>query len=361
MLDNQLLQHTLYAVAIVIASALLGRVIKFLLNTLFKKIFAQTRTNLDDLLLDVLRGRVTTLSIIGGTYIGLREIEKGISFSNTTALQIISYFDIALFVFLVFVLARLIIKIVQTTFTWYLDDVARKTHATITPTIAPLTSKIINILLFLIAFMIVLDHFGVNIGSLLVSLGVGSLAFALAAQETIANMIAGFVILIDQPFRVGDRIKLPTGEEGDVMQIGLRSTRVIAVDNNMLVIPNSDLVKNRILNFTFPGKAMRTVIDVGVSHTTDIPKAKELLSKIIKEQSGLSPEFPIIIQVNAITESSIILRLVIESEDFGERFGIESDIRERILSEFSSSGISIAYPQRVIHLTNANELKDSKS
>ena len=91
--------------------------------------------------------------------------------------------------------------------------------------IGPLTTKTVNFALTFVAIIIVLDHFGINIGSLLVSLGVGSLAVALAAQETIANMIAGFVILVDRPFRIGDRIEVGQGVVGDILAIGLRSTR----------------------------------------------------------------------------------------------------------------------------------------
>ncbi len=359
MLENPIIEHSLYAFIIILGSAVVGRILKFFLNTVFKKIFAYTETTLDDRILDVIRGRVVTLSIIGGIYLAIKEMEK-IAPPNASAPNLaIHYLNMALFVFLVFVLTRLAIKIVQTTFNWYLDEVSLKTHSTITPTIAPLTTKLINILLFMIAGMIVLDFFGINIGSFLVSLGVGSLAVALAAQETVANMIAGFVILIDQPFRIGDRIKLPTSEEGNVSQIGLRSTRILTLDNNLMVIPNSDLVKNRIINLSFPNIAIRSTIDINVGYQTDIPKAKELLASIIKEQTGLSKDFPIIIQVNSFGEYAVTLRIVIESTDHTQRFSNESEIREKILKEFEKNGINTPYPQRTIQIVNQNELKTS--
>ena len=90
----------------------------------------------------------------------------------------------------------------------------------------PLFSKVGKVFIALVALSMLLQHFGVNVASLVVSLGVGSLAVGLAAQDTLANMFAGFTILLDQPFRVGDRIQLATGETGDVQSIGMRATTI---------------------------------------------------------------------------------------------------------------------------------------
>ncbi len=353
MLQNHTLEHLLYAVAIIIASALLGRIVKFLLNTVFKKLFKHTETSLDDRLLEVIRGRVTTLCIIGGMFIAIKEVKKGLTVEHTTALQSLDYLNIALFIFLVFTLTRLAIKTVQSTFDWYLDEISRKTHAVITPTIAPLTTKILNILLFMIAGMIVLDYFGINIGSFLVSLGVGSLAVALAAQETVANMIAGFVILIDQPFRIGDRIKLPSGDEGDVVQIGLRSTRILNYDSNLVVIPNSELVKNRIINFSLPENNIRIVVEVSVAYGTNLERAKQLLLETATAHEGVSLEPTPTVFVTNLGDSSIILKLFAGTTDFKNKFPIEAALREIIYTQFAKEGIEIPFPQRVIHVKNS--------
>ncbi|MBI3192971.1 MAG: mechanosensitive ion channel [Ignavibacteriae bacterium] len=353
MFDNQAIEHLLYAIAIIIASAILGRVIKFLLNTVFKKLFKHTETSLDDRLLEVFRGRVTTLSIIGGIYVAIREVKKGLTAENITALQSLDYLSIALFIFLVFVLTRLAIKTVQSTFDWYLEEVSRKTDSVITPTIAPLTTKVLNILLFMIAGMIVLDHFGINIGSFLVSLGVGSLAVALAAQETVANMIAGFVILIDQPFRIGDRIKLPSGDEGDVVQIGLRSTRILNYDSNLVVIPNSELVKNRIVNFSLPEKNIRVNVEVNVAYGTNLERAKQLLLNIAKQHPDISSEPVPNVFVMMLADSSVQLKLVAGTSDFLSKFPTEAKIREEIYTAFAKERIEIPFPQRVVHVKNS--------
>src|SRR4029079_6438263 len=99
----------------------------------------------------------------------------------------------------------------------------------------PLFSKVGKVFIALVALSMLLQHFGVNVASLVVSLGVGSLAVGLAAQDTLSNMFAGFTILIDHPFRVGDRIQLTSGETGDVQSIGMRATTIMTGDDTILI------------------------------------------------------------------------------------------------------------------------------
>ena len=354
MLDNQTIKHTLIAFLIIIASGFFGQVIKLLLNKVFARIFAATKTTLDDRILDVIRSKVTTLSFIAGFYVGIREVRKGLVVEDLTYHQILDYLSIALFFVLVFVLTRLVSKLITTTLEWYMDEVSQKTQSNITPTIVPMTTKIINIVLFMFAGIIVLDHYGVNIGSFLISLGVGSLAVALAAQETVANMIAGFVILIDQPFRVGDRVKLPSGEEGNVYEIGLRSTRILNFDKNLLIVPNSELVKNRITNFSVPSSNTRVVVEVGVAYGTDVEKTRSLLLRLAEQHPDiLKFPAPQVFLIN-VADSSLQLRLIAHISDVAQKFEIETTLREQIYKTFTAEGIPIPFPHHVVHISNAD-------
>jgi len=360
MFDNQMVQPIISAVIIIAASAFIGKLLKYLLNTIFKRLFAYTKTTLDDRILDVVRGRVVTLSVIAGFFIGIRVIRQHVTVEEITYHQILDYLSIALYIILVFVITRLISRIIESMFEWYMDEVSEKTQSNITATVAPLTKKIIDVILFMIAGMIVLDHFGINIGSLIVSLGVGSLAVALAAQETVANMIAGFVILVDQPFRVGDRIKLPSGEEGDVYKIGLRSTHILNFDNNLVVVPNSELVKNRLVNYSFPGNETRVLVEVRVAYGTDMENARKVLLTLAGNHPDIlkNPE-PRIFFMD-FGESGIQLRLSARTSHFDKKFDIETTLREQIYKSFAEAQIVIPLPQRVISSTNINETQADK-
>jgi small-conductance mechanosensitive channel len=98
----------------------------------------------------------------------------------------------------------------------------------------------------------------VNVSSLVVSLGVGSLAIGLAAQETLSNMFAGFTLMLDRPFQAGERIRLASGEVGDVLAIGMRATRIKTLDETILVVPNNILVRERLVNMSRPALHLTT-------------------------------------------------------------------------------------------------------
>lgn len=134
---------------------------------------------------------------------------------------------------------------------WYGKEVAAKTATRLDDELLPIVRRAIGVLVWVIAALIILPLYGVNINSLIAVLGVSSLAIALAAQDTIANIISGFMIMIDRPFRVGDKIKLPTGEVVRVLKIGVRRSRFLSEDKAILIAPNSDLSKSKIINYTY--------------------------------------------------------------------------------------------------------------
>lgn len=136
-------------------------------------------------------------------------------------------------------------------FNWYKLNIASKTKTKLDEKFIPLFAKTTNVILWIIALIILLSHFGVNINALVAALGVSSLAIALAAQDTIANLIAGFLIMIDRPFKIGDRIKLPTGEMVEVLDIGVRRSKFLSEDKAIVIVPNLDLSKKKIVNYTY--------------------------------------------------------------------------------------------------------------
>jgi len=134
---------------------------------------------------------------------------------------------------------------------WYKDNIAAKTKTHLDDDLIPIIRRTFKVVIWVIAFLIILPFYGVNISALITALGVSSLAIALAAQDTIANIIAGFLIMIDRPFRVGDKIKLPSGETVSVLDIGVRRSKFIGEDKAMIIVPNVDLSKSKIVNYTY--------------------------------------------------------------------------------------------------------------
>jgi len=143
-------------------------------------------------------------------------------------------------------------RISGTIISWYARNIADRTKVVWDEEFIPLFRKATKIVIWVITIIIVLARFGVNVNALIAALGVSSLAIALAAQDTIANIIAGFLIMVDRPFRIGDEIKLPSGEMVKVLDIGIRRSKFLKLDDNAIVIiPNLDLSKSKIINYTY--------------------------------------------------------------------------------------------------------------
>jgi small-conductance mechanosensitive channel len=283
-----------------------------------------------------------------GLQIGVREIRKGALPADQTLHQLLEYAESLLYVAAVLLGTRIVLGIIREVIHWYLDRVSAEGAARLKQTLGPLTNKIIDVILGLVAIIVILDHFGINIGSLLVSLGVGSLALALAAQDTLANMIAGFVILVDRPFRVGDRIELAGGQIGDVQEIGLRSTRMMNFDHNMIIIPNAELVKARIVNFSHPWTATRVVLRFEFAEGTDPESVRQILLGLASTRPALARDPAPAVHLTNLTGSAIQLTFSARCASYAEQFSEETALRELAYLEFRKRGLPLAVERREI-------------
>lgn len=157
------------------------------------------------------------------------------------------YFSTIIIISLAFVIQRILGGI----YSWYKANIASKTSTKLDDLLIPLIRRTSNMAIWVIALLIILPIYGINISALIATLGVGSLAIALAAQDTIANIISGFMIMVDRPFRLGDRIKLPSGEVVKVLNIGVRRSEFLSEDNAIIIVPNLELSKSKIVNYTY--------------------------------------------------------------------------------------------------------------
>ncbi len=149
-------------------------------------------------------------------------------------------------------------KAVQGALAWYREKIAVVTQTRLDDELLPLVSRLAKVCLWVIAIVLILPLYGVNISALIATLGVGSLAIALAAQDTIANFISGFMIMLDRPFDNGDTIKLPSGEVVKVLEVGIRRSKFLAEDHSVIILPNLELSKSKIVNITLGEELRKT-------------------------------------------------------------------------------------------------------
>jgi MscS family membrane protein len=328
-----------------------GFFIKNFLNTIGRKLVAKTDTELDDKIFAVILPRVKWLAIVIGLYLAAEQISKGITHTDKIGEEFIRYSEGILYIAFVWLITALIIRFIDTLLKHSMEIHAKKIKDTINEAVFPILNKLVMILILFIAVMICLGHFGVDVSSFLVFLGGGSVAIALAAQETLANMIAGFVIMFDQPFRLGDRIKLPSGEIGDVVEIGLRSTKLLDFDNNVIVSPNSDLTKTKVVNYSYPRSEIRILVEVSIAYGTSIDRAKEIMLTIARKNPDLLTQPEPSIFFSSMGESSCTLQLIGRTDDWKKKGRAENALREQIYTAFMKEGISSGIAQHIVQLS----------
>jgi small-conductance mechanosensitive channel len=207
------------------------------------------------------------------------------------------------------------------------------------------------IILTLAALIILLDRFDVEVTALVTTLGIGSLAIALAAQATLGDIISGFMIMIDRPFKVGDRIEiLEIGTWGDVIEIGLRSSRILTRDNRLVSVPNSVIGKNLIVNYSAPGNKLRVETNVGVAYGTDLEEARKVMIDAVVGQSWVLSDHPVEALFLEFGDSALVFRVRCWIPHYVETRRIVDKLNTVLYNALRQHEIVIPLPQRAIHL-----------
>lgn len=210
-------------------------------------------------------------------------------------------------------------------------------------------------IILIIGLLIILSSLGISIAPLITALGVGGLAVALALQDTLANLFAGIHILMEKSIRVGDFVKLETGQEGYVEDITWRTTRVRMLPNNIVVIPNSKLAQSVVTNYFLPEKRMSLLIPINVSYSSDPEKVEKVLieeaKKAVGEVPGLlgEPE-PFVRFIPGFGDSSLEFTLICQVQEFVDQYPVQHELRKRIFKRFKQEGIEIPFPHRTVYL-----------
>jgi small-conductance mechanosensitive channel len=215
-------------------------------------------------------------------------------------------------------------------------------------------------IIILLALLIVLDTAGVSVTPLMASLGVGSLAVALALQSPLANFFAGIQILADKPIEVGHYIRLDSGEEGYVSKVGWRSTTIRALPNNMIVIPNSKIMDAIITNYYLPEKELSILVQVGVHYDSDLEHVErvtcEVAKQALQEVEGGKKDFQPFIRYHTFDDSSINFTVILRAQEFINGYLIKHEFVKRLQRRYKQEGIVIPFPIRTLDISKEDLL-----
>ncbi|WPM31711.1 mechanosensitive ion channel family protein [Hydrogenobacter sp. T-2] len=297
----------------------------------------------DKVLIDSLRYIPTLWSFLIALYLVSEELKlpKSIVLVKDKALWVLFIISFALF------LSRLVGGFLRLYINRYREDL-------------PATSLVVQVsrvVILVVGVLIALDKIGIAITPILTALGVGGLAVALALKDTLENLFAGFHVLATKQIKVGDYVRLESGEEGFVQDITWRNTILRQPANNLIIVPNSKLSTSIIINFHMPQPEMSILVPVGVSYDSDLEKVEritlEVAREVQKEVEGGVPDFEPMIRLTAFGDFSINFNVILRAKDFGGQHLLRHEFIKRLKKRYEQEGIKIPFPVREVYLNPA--------
>ncbi len=242
--------------------------------------------------------------------------------------------------------------------------VAVKTENKVDDIVFDLLHRFSGVIIVGAALVVALDILGINVIPFIAGAGVAGIAIGFAAKDTLSNLIAGVLLIIDRPFEIGDRIEVwsaPKGSAswGDVVDIGLRATKIKTTDNIVVIIPNNEIMKRDIVNYTHLGGRIRVRINIGVGYDADIGRAKSAVLAVASTLDWVVQDPSPKVVVRHFGESSVELQLRVWINDARRRMDTISTITDRVKERFAAEGIEIPYPKRDVTITYKNAGGDS--
>ncbi len=326
---------------------LVSFLVGFIWKHVFKKIAHKTPTKLDTMIFEKTEKPIVMVLLVGGFYYVFWRLGTRPLFTESSVLVISNKIFFALAIFSG---AYFLFSLIQAVLDWYLQEVAVKTKTTLDEQFTVMFGKLMRIVIFAIATMMVLSHFKVDITGLIATAGVASLAVAFAAQDSLSNLFAGLMIMADKPFRKGDRVELADGRLGDVQEIGLRSTKILTFDHTLIVVPNAEIAKSCLINYSYPNLKFKIRQTIGVAYGSDVDKVKKVLLDICASHPKTMDDPAPQIFFTEFADSSLNFLLGYWIEDFRDKLAVNDDINTAINKRFAEENIEIPFPQRDVHV-----------
>lgn len=333
------LKESLVAVVIFACFYLLALGLKHVLVTWGPRFTSFTKTDIDDRILQRITPPTSLLVMFAGLYFAVKSLPlpEKVHIAASGLLFIIN----------IIILTKIAYRATDEMLNWYATRITGVESSGLRQLI-PLVEKLVSIFLIGTALIITLKHFNYDIWSIITALGIGSLAIGLAAKDTLANMISGFTLMLDRPFHIGDRIQLTGGQTGDVIDIGLRSTKIKTLDNTFLIIPNSELCNTILINMAFPDVLSKGRINLGVAYGTDVAFVKQLLVQTALENDHVLREPVPEAYFVSFGDSALNISLFFWVDDYTKVFSVTDQINCLIADRFQEKGIQIPYPTRTV-------------
>jgi small-conductance mechanosensitive channel len=319
------------SLAVVALAYLLGQLGKYVFVNRLGALAHRTPGSWTDAVVRAVGRRLPFWSLLVGIYIaaGFWVLTPNIAITIGKALYVIAAASLTLLV------AEVLVKLIQT-------------HgSTIDPSLphTTITENLIRIVVVILGLLVILNGLGLSITPMLTALGVGGLAIALALQDTLTNLFAGFYLTVAQQIRLGNYIRLSSGEEGYLVDIDWRASRLRQLSNNTVLIPNAKLSQSIVINYHLPEHELAVVIEASVDYGSDLDKVERITIEVGRDVMRTVPggvsDFEPVVRFHTLGDPGVAFSVTLRAREFVDQSLVRHEFVKRLHRRYALEGITI--------------------
>lgn len=328
------------SLAIIIGAVVAGKILYWIFGNIFKKLTSKTKTKIDDIIVDMIEEPVVLALTIAGLWYGLHRLH----FPEGWYVWMGKVYHILIAVNITWLIARLVDAIIEE----YIVPLTEKTESDLDDQILPVVRKSLKIAIWILGIIVALNNAGYDVGALIAGLGIGGLALAMAAKDSVSNIFGGVMIFTDKPFKVGDRIKI-NGFDGTIEEIGLRTSRMRTLEGRRVTIPNSLFTGDMVENVS-EEPTRKVVLNLGLTYdmTPDqMQKGLDVLKEIAGANQNVEDNY--LVSFNAFGDFALGILFIYYIKKESNILNTQTEVNLEILKQFNANGLDMAFPTQTIY------------
>ena len=325
---------------IILGAVIIGKILYWFFSKVVKKLTEKTKTKIDDIIIDMIEEPIVLALTIFGLWYGLHRL----NFTPEWYDWMGKVYHILLTINVTWLIARMLDAIIAE----YIVPMTEKTESDLDDQIIPIVQKGLRSAIWILGIIVALNNAGYDVGALIAGLGIGGLALAMAAKDSVSNIFGGIMIFTDKPFKVGDRIKI-NGFDGTITEVGIRTSRMRTLEGRLVTIPNSQFTGDMVENVTEePTRKVKLNLGLTYNMTAEqMEKAIAVLKEIAKSNNEVNNDY--VAAFNSFGDFSLGILFIYYIKSGEDNLAVQTAINLEILKQFSANGLDMAFPTQTIY------------
>ena len=328
----------IFAILILIVFAIGAWLLLFIFEKFLQRWAKKTKTEIDDIIFERTKRPAFYLILAFGVKVAVLSLNI-----NGIVNNLVNSLMAGVFIFIIARVVDVIIDVWGATF-------AKKTKSKIDDVLLPLFHKLVKVIFIIVGILWILKIWNIDIAPYLAGAGILGIVLGFALQDSLKNIFGGVTLLLDKTFEIGDKVKLESGELGTIHDIGLRSTKLVTYDNEVIYIPNGYLANSRVQNYTRPSPKIRAKVNFGVEYGSDAAQVQKVVLEILKKDKEILPDPEPAVHFLDMGDFALNFRAYFWVEKWGMAYNKKLEMTEAIYNGLNKAGIGIPFPTQTIEL-----------